>query len=283
MSPTDGLALPHTPAAGECLQALPGLSRDPRRSRHEHPRRRARLMASPPVLHTIDPLITGRIELYVDAPPAGVNQIVFYMGTTPGGPYGTEFVNSIVPGVDGTDLIIKADATRRFWIAKAHDGAGYSGPSNEVSTSASAGPPPPPAPTAPGTPTSVGASAGDGQAIVYWTPASNGGSVITGYTVTPYKAGAAQTPVTVDASKASAQVTGLTDGQSYTFTVKATNGIGTSAESSPSSAVTPAAPLTKLQELEDAVGATLNPGDQVAVHLQPAAKVLTVQADGSLA
>lgn len=149
MSPTDGLALPHTPAAGECLQALPGLSRDPRRSRHEHPRRRARLMASPPVLHTVDPLIAGRIELYVDAPPAGVNQIVFYMGTTPGGPYGTEFVNSIVPGVDGTDLIIKADSTRRYWIAKAHDGGGYSGPSNEVSTSASAGPPPPPPPPPP--------------------------------------------------------------------------------------------------------------------------------------
>lgn len=45
----------------------------------------------------------------------------------------------------------------------------------------------------------------------------------------------------------------------------------------------PPVPLTKLQELEDAVGATLQPGDQVALYLQPAAKVLTVQADDSLA
>lgn len=238
-------------------------------------------MASPPVLHTVDPLIAGRIELYVDAPPAGVNQIVFYMGTTPGGPYGTEFVNSIVPGVDGTDLIIKADTTRRYWIAKAHDGAGYSGPSNEVSTSGSAGPPPP-APTAPGTPTSVGASAGDGQATVYWTPASNGGSVITGYTITPYKAGAAQTPVTVDASKASAQVTGLIDGQSYTFTVIATNAIGSSAESSPSSAVTPAAPLTDVQMVQQALGVTLTTGSKVNVYPPAPTTVQTVNADQSI-
>lgn len=45
----------------------------------------------------------------------------------------------------------------------------------------------------------------------------------------------------------------------------------------------PPVPPTKLQELEDAVGSTLAPGDQVALYLQPAAKVLTVQTDGSLA
>lgn len=103
-------------------------------------------MAAPPTLHTVDPLIAGRIELFVDTLPAGVNQLVFYMGTAPGGPYGTEFVNTIAPGVDGTDLILKVDGATRYWIAKAHDANGYSAPSNEVTTTASAGPPPPPPP-----------------------------------------------------------------------------------------------------------------------------------------
>jgi hypothetical protein len=40
-------------------------------------------------------------------------------------------------------------------------------------------------PTVPGTPTGVSAVAGNAQAAVSWTaPASNGGSAITGYTVT---------------------------------------------------------------------------------------------------
>ncbi len=44
---------------------------------------------------------------------------------------------------------------------------------------------PTPTPTAPGAPTGVSATAGNSQASVSWTaPASNGGSAITGYTVT---------------------------------------------------------------------------------------------------
>jgi len=93
-------------------------------------------------------------------------------------------------------------------------------------------------PTAPDAPTIGAATAGDGQASVAFTaPANNGGSAITGYTVTSNLGGITAggngfttSPITV---------TGLTNGDAYTFTVTATNAIGTSAASGPSNSVTP--------------------------------------------
>jgi len=102
--------------------------------------------------------------------------------------------------------------------------------------SSSSGPP-----TAPSAPTGVTATAGDTTATVSWTAPSDGGSPITRYTVTPYIGSTAQTPTTVTGSPpvTNATVTGLTDGTSYTFTVSATNAVGTGPESTPSTAVTP--------------------------------------------
>ena len=94
---------------------------------------------------------------------------------------------------------------------------------------------------APGAPTGVTASAGDGSALVSWTAPSNGGSPITSYTVTPYIGTTAQTAKTVTGSPpgTSTTVTGLTNGTAYTFTVTATNAVGTGPASTPSTAVTP--------------------------------------------
>ena len=96
-------------------------------------------------------------------------------------------------------------------------------------------------PTAPWAPTGVTAAAGNGQASVTWTAPTNGGSPITSYTITPSQAGTALTPVTISGSPpaTSTTITGLTNGLPYTFTITATNAIGTSPPSTASAAVTP--------------------------------------------
>ena len=99
-------------------------------------------------------------------------------------------------------------------------------------------------PTAPAAPLNVTATAADRSAKLTWTAPANGGSPITSYTITPYIGSAAQTPTVITGSPpaTSATVSGLTDGTAYTFTVTATNSVGTGPPSAPSNQVTPVAP-----------------------------------------
>ena len=84
------------------------------------------------------------------------------------------------------------------------------------------------------------AVAGGLQATVSWTaPASDGGSPITSYVVTPYIGTTAQTSTTVPAPETSTTVTGLSSGTSYTFKVAAVNVIGPGPQSAASNSVTP--------------------------------------------
>ncbi|MFN9689384.1 MAG: fibronectin type III domain-containing protein, partial [Bacteroidota bacterium] len=70
-----------------------------------------------------------------------------------------------------------------------------------------------PAATVPGAPTSVVATAGNTTAsVAFVVPSSNGGSVITGYTVTSNPAGGTATGLSSPLT-----VTGLTNGTAYTF------------------------------------------------------------------
>ncbi|WP_342409873.1 S-layer homology domain-containing protein [Paenibacillus sp. FSL R10-2778] len=92
--------------------------------------------------------------------------------------------------------------------------------------------------TAPGIPTSVTATAENGQAIITFIPPVNdGGSEITGYIVTANPGG-----LTVTGTGSPLIISGLTNGTSYTFTVQAINKAGISESSAESNAVVPSTP-----------------------------------------
>jgi hypothetical protein len=99
---------------------------------------------------------------------------------------------------------------------------------------------------------------------VRWTtPTSDGGSAITGYTITPFIGATAQTPVQViDGSATQATIAGLTNGTSYTFTVSATNSVGTGAPSAASNAITPVYTI-----FDFATPATIDSGDGTSLEL----------------
>jgi hypothetical protein len=107
------------------------------------------------------------------------------------------------------------------------------------------------APTVPGAPTNLSATLGIGQAGLSWSPpSSDGGSPISSYTVdiTDTTTSTTLPTVTVSGSPPAtdANLTGLTPGNAYSFTVTATNGVGTGPPSAALAELMPAPffPLT---------------------------------------
>jgi hypothetical protein len=95
----------------------------------------------------------------------------------------------------------------------------------------------PPAAAVPSAPLTVSAVAGASSASVFWTaPASDGGSPVWAYTVTSAPGGRT---CAWTSGPLSCVVGGLSYGTPHTFTVTATNAVGTGAPSAPSPAVTP--------------------------------------------
>ncbi|MSX40273.1 MAG: hypothetical protein F2785_05000, partial [Actinobacteria bacterium] len=93
-----------------------------------------------------------------------------------------------------------------------------------------------------GPPTDITVTPGNGSAIVGWTPASGGtGGEATSYTVSDESG---EFTCTVDASATSCEVTGLTNGYPYVFSVVANNESGDSADSEPTPVVIPTAPYS---------------------------------------
>ena len=94
--------------------------------------------------------------------------------------------------------------------------------------------------SSPGAPSGVKASAGNAAATVSWSPSVTGGLALSSYNVTAKDATSAgrggQSCATVTTT---CTLSGLTNGDVYSFAVTATNSLGTSSSSAPSPGVTP--------------------------------------------
>ncbi len=115
--------------------------------------------------------------------------------------------------------------------------AAGTGPASAPSNSIMPGP-------APDAPSGVSATAGNAQAYVTFAVPASGANPVTGYVVVSNPAGGVDT--NAGASVTKHVLTGLANGIDYTFTVTATNIVGTSPASSPSNTVTPATALAVL-------------------------------------
>ncbi|MCT8858968.1 beta strand repeat-containing protein, partial [Shewanella xiamenensis] len=164
----------------------------------------------------------------------------FALGTT-GGATGTVASVSATSGSSVTVTVsgITGNGTIKLNLNGAtniSDAAGNVGPAAYTSGSAHTVA----IPTVPDAPTIGTATAGDGQvSVAFSAPGNNGGSAITGYTVTSNPGGFTNT-----GASSPILITGLTNGTAYTFTVTATNGIGTGTASAASNSATPKADQT---------------------------------------
>ena len=165
----------------------------------------------------------------VDAPAAGT--VVTMASTSPTGKFaafaaGPPVSDITIPGGGSSASFYYGDTTAGTpWLTAS--GAGYG---TRPVPATILGPP--------SAPLGVVAAAGPESASVGWLPpSSTGGSPITGYTATVAPGGATCTVASPAGSPCT--VSGLTDGLSYTFTVTATNALGTGPSSAPSNAVVP--------------------------------------------
>ncbi|OMF09169.1 S-layer homology domain-containing protein, partial [Paenibacillus sp. FSL H7-0331] len=118
------------------------------------------------------------------------------------------------------------NGTTYYFIVKATNPGGDSAASNEASATPK---------TVPAAPTGVEASGGNTHATVsFIAPADNGGSEITGY-----EAIALPGNISLSGTSSPITFTGLSNGTTYTFKVKAVNSAGSSESSAASNEVTP--------------------------------------------
>ncbi|HEX5245566.1 MAG TPA: fibronectin type III domain-containing protein [Gaiellaceae bacterium] len=193
----------------------------------------------------------GQAAVSFTSPSDNGSSIIGYTVTaSPGGQAATGSSSPVTVGglTDGTAYTFTVAAT---------NGVG-TGPASAASNSVTpAG--------LPGAPTDVSAVGGDRQATIVFTAPADNGSPISSYMVTASPGGA-----TASGSASPLVVTGLTDGTAYTFTVAATNGVGTGQASTASNSVVPVGPA-------DARRSTLTPVSSAIAANGSSTQVLTVQ------
>jgi len=157
----------------------------------------------------------------VSAPVIAYN---LYRATTAAGPWDANHATPLATVNTGSALTyVDSSATlgtTYYYAVTDINFAGESSPAGPVSVTPA---------TVPGAPTGVAASVDNAQSSVSFTaPASDGGSLISGYTVTAHPDGVSGTAQDRSASGSASPivVTGLTNGTLYDISVVATNGVG---------------------------------------------------------
>ena len=169
----------------------------------------------------------GQVTVSWDEVPDSLAYNVY--SSTASGIYATTPAAIVDGGIYSCAITGLANGTPYFFVVTAVNQGGESAYSNEAGAMPI---------TVPGAPADVTAAAGNGEAVVsFAAPADNGGSPITGYTVTSSPGN-----IITTGAAASITVTGLTNWTAYTFTVQAVNAAGTGPASAASNAATPHAP-----------------------------------------
>ncbi|HXC46615.1 MAG TPA: fibronectin type III domain-containing protein, partial [Solirubrobacteraceae bacterium] len=178
----------------------------------------------------------GSASVTWTAPSSGTSPITSYTIT----PYigstaqASTAISGSPPATKATIIGLKNGTAYTFTVTATN--AVGNGPASEKSNAVT-----PSAPTAPAAPAAPTATPGNASASVTWSAPANNGSAILSYTVTPYLGSTAEPATVISGSPpaTSATITGLTNGDTYTFTVTATNAIGSGPASPASGAVTP--------------------------------------------